>query len=174
MEVWFDLIVEDPDSRCSIGDYRFTEDYVKLFYKHPRGMVGVDSSMVDDRVEGVYPPWGRPGPNTYSAYPSFLNRYVKEQRLLTLEEAVREVHSIARRGLQPGGEGDHRGGELRRHPPNRLGEPEDEQHPQGDQEIPDGIRIRLRERVAVIEKDRHTGARPGRVLRRKPDPTSSI
>jgi N-acyl-D-amino-acid deacylase len=174
MEAWFDLIVEDPDSRCSIGDYRFTEDYVKLFYKHPRGMVGVDSSMVDDKREGVYPPWGRPGPNTYSAYPSFLNRYVKEQRLLTLEEAVRkctalpaEAYNLERRGtIEVGSYADILLIDWENLRMNST--------PRETRRYPTGFVYVFVNGVAVIEKDRHTGARPGRVLRRKPDPTSSI
>ena len=36
---------------------------------------------------------GKPHPRTYAAFPRFIARYVREKRLLTLEEAVRKMTS---------------------------------------------------------------------------------
>jgi len=167
MDAWFDLIEEDPDSKCSIGDYRFSEDFIRLFYKHPRGMVGVDSMMVDDKRESKYPPWSVPAPNTYSAYPSFLNRYVKEQKVLTIEEAIRKCtslpaksHYLKNRGtIEEGSYADI----LLIDWPNLAMK----STPREPRQYPKGFEHIFVNGVAVVEKDRHTGAKPGRVIRRQ-------
>ena len=167
MEALFDLIVEDPDSIGSIGDYRFSEEYIKLFYKHPRGMVGVDSVMVDDARVAKLPPWSLPAPNTYSAYPSFLNRYVKEQKLFTIEEAITKCTSIPASSHYLKGRGTLEVGSyadilLINWPNLRM-----MSTPKEPRKYPRGFEYIFVNGKAVIEKEKHTGAKPGMVLRRK-------
>jgi N-acyl-D-amino-acid deacylase len=130
-------------------------------------MVGVDSSMVDELRESKYSPWTKPGPNTYSAYPSFLNRYVKEQKLFTLEEAVTKctsvpakAHFLKDRGtIEVGSYAD-----ILLIDWSRL---KMMSTPKEPRQYPIGFEYVFVNGVIVIEKDRHTDAKPGRILRRQ-------
>ncbi|HEX5395577.1 MAG TPA: amidohydrolase family protein, partial [Candidatus Limnocylindria bacterium] len=65
------------------------------FVAHPHGMFGTDSTFI-----GL-----KPSPRTYGSFPRVLGEFVREQRLLTVEEAVRKMTSApaARLGLRDRG-----------------------------------------------------------------------
>lgn len=56
---------------------------------------------------------GRPHPRAYATYPRILGRYVREQGVLSLEEAVRKMTSLPARKIRLRNKGRHRRG-LRR------------------------------------------------------------
>jgi len=173
LDTWFDLIVEDPDATCSTGDYRLTEDYIKLFYKHPRGMVGIDSMMVDESFESKNPPWSKPLYRAFSAYPSFLTRYVKKQKLFTLEEAVRKCTSLPAETHHLHDRGTIKGGNYADILLIDWENLEFLSTPKETRRYPQGFEGVLVNGELVIEKGTHTGARPGKVLRRgKQNPSS--
>jgi N-acyl-D-aspartate/D-glutamate deacylase len=104
---------------------------------------------------------------TYAAYPSFFNRYVKEQKLLTLEEAimkctslVAKTHRIKDRGLlRPGYFAD-----IVLFDVDRLkvtGTPIE------PRKYPEGIEHVFVNGEYVMKKGRHRYSKPGRVLRHK-------
>ena len=66
------------------------EGDVEHVLKHPLSMIGSDGSSL--RPEG---PLGRgkPHPRSYGCFPRVLAHYVRERRLLSLEEAVRKMTS---------------------------------------------------------------------------------
>lgn len=161
------MIVEDPDARSASVDYRGSEEYVRLFFKHPRAMVGNDVHVSDDKRAKQGPPYSIPGMGTYAAYPSFFNRYVKEQKLLTLEEAimkctslVAKTHRIKDRGLlRPGYFAD-----IVLFDVDRLkvtGTPIE------PRKYPEGIEHVFVNGEYVMKKGRHRYSKPGRVLRHK-------
>ena len=166
LDTLFNLIVEDPDSLCSTRDYRLTEDYIRLFYKHPRGMVGIDSSMVDLSHESKSPPWSKPLYRAFSAYPSFLNRYVKEQRLFTIEEAIRKCTSLPAETHYLQDRGTIREGQyadillLDWENLKFLSTPKE------TRKYPEGVEYVMVNGETVIEKGKHTKARPGKILTR--------
>ena len=61
------------------------------FWQHPVSMIGTDGVMIADR----------PAPRTYGSFPRILGEFVREDRLTSLEEAVRKMTSApaARLGL---------------------------------------------------------------------------
>ena len=65
------------------------------FFQHPVGMVGTDSVFVGDH----------PSPRTYGSFPRILGEFVRDERLLSLEEAVRKMTSApaARLGISDRG-----------------------------------------------------------------------
>lgn len=65
--------------------------------KRPYSMIISDS---------IYPPSGNPHPRLYGSFPRILSKYVREERVLTIEEAVRKMSSMpARRmGIENRGE----------------------------------------------------------------------
>ncbi len=66
-----------------------------LFVAHPVGMVGTDSTFLGDK----------PSPRTYGSFPRILGQFVRDEALLSLEEAVRKMTSApaARLGLRDRG-----------------------------------------------------------------------
>ncbi|MFB6201755.1 MAG: amidohydrolase family protein [Halorhabdus sp.] len=61
----------------------------------------VQTIMADERVciatDGLF--GGKPHPRVYGTYPRVLGHYVREENLLTLEEAVRKMTSLPARGM---------------------------------------------------------------------------
>jgi N-acyl-D-amino-acid deacylase len=104
-------------------------------------------------------------PRAYGTFPRILGRYVRDQHLMTLEDAVRKMSSavavrlgIERRGLiAPGYFAD-----LAIFDAERIRDRATYTHPA---RLSDGIRFVLVNGVVVVENGVHTGAKPGRVVR---------
>jgi N-acyl-D-amino-acid deacylase len=162
-----DLIVEDPDSRGAHSDYRGIEEQMKVFMKHPMCATGLDVSIMDDKWEHKVPPYGIPLPDTYAGYPKFLIRYVRDSNFLTLEEAVQKcstlpakIYNLKDRGtIRAGGYADITLVDL----PNIeiVGAPELSHN------YPKGIPYVIVNGKIVVKEGKHTGERPGRILKRK-------
>ena len=56
-------------------------DGIRAFLRHPGAMVGTDGVLIADK----------PSPRTYGSYPRILGQFVREERLLGLEEAVHRM-----------------------------------------------------------------------------------
>ena len=90
----FDLLL-DEENDVSMVDYYGTEDQVGTLLQRPEMNVCTDGLYTD-----------HPHPRGYGTYPRILGRYVREQKLLPLESAVRkmtgrpaEVFRIRQRGI---------------------------------------------------------------------------
>jgi N-acyl-D-amino-acid deacylase len=82
-EAAFDLLLEE---RMGVAMVSFSQDeaVVERFLRLPHANVCTDGLL-----------GGRPHPRAYGTYPRILGRYVREQRTLALEEAVRKMTSQA-------------------------------------------------------------------------------
>jgi N-acyl-D-amino-acid deacylase len=126
------------------------------FIRHPVGMVGTDSTFIGDR----------PSPRTYGSFPRILGQYVRDEALLGLEEAVRKMTSApaARLGLRD--RGVLRNGavaDIVIFDPARVRSTATYEEPRS---YPDGIDWVVVAGELVVADGRHTGARPGRSIRR--------
>jgi N-acyl-D-amino-acid deacylase len=129
---------------------------LREFVRHPVGMIGTDSTFVG----------AKPSPRTYGSFPRVLGQFVRDEALLSLEEAVRSMTSapaarigLADRGLvRDGLEAD-----LVVFDPERVRATCTYEDPCT---YPDGIEWVIVAGEMVVERGAHTGARPGRVLRR--------
>ncbi|MBP1754166.1 MAG: D-aminoacylase [Firmicutes bacterium] len=83
-ECAYDLLIEE---NCGISmiDYIASEEDIIRIMKDPY------SSIISDTV---YPEGGLPHPRMYGTFPRILQNYVKEQKVLTIEEAVRKMTSL--------------------------------------------------------------------------------
>ena len=83
-----------------------TLDGIRRFLRHPIGMVGTDSTFVGEK----------PSPRTYGSFPRILGQFVRDEALLSLEEAIRRMTSApaARLGLTDRGTLQGRRGRGRR------------------------------------------------------------
>ena len=126
------------------------------FIRHPVGMIGTDSTFVGDK----------PSPRTYGSFPRVLGQFVREEALLSLEEAVRCMTSApaARLGLRDRGVvRDGHAADLVVFDADRVRSNATYDEPR---RYPDGIEWVVVAGEVVVERGEHTGARPGRVLRR--------
>ena len=165
-DTYFDIIAEDPHTRGATGSMGPRTPFLQ-YYTHPKGMVGLDTSVFDAEWQGKSPPYSIPGINTFSAYPMFFVKYVKEEGLFTIEEAVQKtstmparVHSLDGRGvLKEGAYADIVLMDMKKLKVQGT-ELEPRKHPKGiDYVFVNG--------ELAVEKGKHTGAKAGRVLTRK-------
>lgn len=140
-----------------VGFYGNEEDVVS-FMQNPYVMVGSDGACV---IFGE----GVPHPRYYGTYPRILGRYVREQGVLTLEEAIRKMTSLPAKAFGIEGRGVLREGAFADivifNPETIL----DKASFQKPHQYPEGIPYVIVNGEIVVEENRITDRRPGRVLR---------
>lgn len=68
------------------------EDDVRYFMKYPFNMIGADGGVSNGR--------GMPHPRTYGTNARVLGKYVREEKIISLEEAIRRMTSLAAQKFQ--------------------------------------------------------------------------
>ena len=172
-DTFLDLIVEEDDDVVAIFDY-IEERSIRALLRHPLAMVSSDGLVMPPPEQlddpGLY--W----PCSYGEYPGILERYVREQGVLRLEEAIRKMASfpaqrfglLDRGVLRPGLKADLVVFDL-----DRLHDRATNLFPHGypfeniPHAYPDGIDWVVVNGTVVVADGEHTGALPGRVLRRR-------
>ncbi|HEX5012994.1 MAG TPA: D-aminoacylase [Candidatus Limnocylindrales bacterium] len=130
-------------------------DGIRRFLKHPIGMVGTDSTFLGDK----------PSPRTYGSFPRILGQFVRDEALLSLEEAVRRMTTApaARLGLRTRGElKDGYVADVVVFDPETVKSNATYDEPR---QFPDGIEHVIVNGTLVVDEGAHTGATPGRALR---------
>ncbi len=126
------------------------------FIRHPVGMIGTDSTFIG----------AKPSPRTYGSFPRVLGEFVRERALLGLEEAVRKMTSAPAARLDIRDRGVLRDGayaDLVVFDPATVRSNATYDDPR---RYPTGIEHVVVNGQLVVDAGRHTGALPGRVLRR--------
>jgi N-acyl-D-aspartate/D-glutamate deacylase len=90
LEAAFDLIVDSQGQAMAVF-FDQLEDNVRTLMRHPLVVVGSDGSALA--------PYGvlsqnKSHPRSYGTFPRVLGRYVREEKVLSLEEAVRKMTSV--------------------------------------------------------------------------------
>lgn len=130
-------------------------DGLRHFLQHPVAMVGTDSTFLGEK----------PSPRTYGSFPRILGQFVRDEGLLTLEEAVHRMTGapaarlgLAERGLLR----DGYAADVVVFDPARVRANATYEEPR---QFPDGIEHVIVNGELVVDGNRHTGATPGRALR---------
>ena len=150
-----DLLL-DEDLRVSY--YAYTIDAASLpdFLTHPLHMVGSDALLLGD-----YPP-----PMAYGTFPFILSELVREEKRLPLPEAIRKMTSYPAQRLGIQDRGQLRNGmkaDIVVFDPESIKAHTTRQEPK---QFSTGIDYVIVNGEVVMEKGQHTGALPGRALRR--------
>jgi N-acyl-D-amino-acid deacylase len=115
---------------------------------------------------------GMPHPRFYGTFPRVIGRYVKEQKLLPLEAAVHKMTGATARALKLRDRGLIQAGyraDLTLFDPDDFSDRATYADPH---QYPTGTRTTvIVNGTLVVENAEHTGATPGRVLRRAADGT---
>jgi len=85
-------VLTENDGRVGALYHMMSEDDVKEAMAFPWVSVGTDSSAI--RPDGELGR-GQPHPRSYGTFPRILGRYVREQHVLPLPEAIRKMTSLA-------------------------------------------------------------------------------
>ncbi len=83
-ECAYDLLIEE-NCEISMVDYIASEDDIRRILKYPY------TSIISDTV---YPEGGIPHPRMYGTYPRILEKYVREDKVLTIEEAIYKMTGL--------------------------------------------------------------------------------
>lgn len=137
------------------------EEDVKALLQHPLAMVSTDGSAIPAD------PAKRSHPRNFGTFPKILRKYVREERVLSLEEAMRKMTSAgaARLGLmdrgllRPGFSAD-----ITIFDPLNVKELATYSDPM---RYPEGIEYVFVNGILTVEHDRHTGARAGVPLKHR-------
>jgi N-acyl-D-amino-acid deacylase len=139
------------------------EEDLRQFLRHPNTMFASDSG-VRKFQEGV------PHPRGYGNNARVLARYVRELRLLRLEDAIRRMTSLPAATFRLKDRGVMREGawaDLVVFDPAKVEERANFKDPH---HYATGFAWVMVNGVAIVKNDAHTGARPGKVLRHAPAP----
>jgi len=161
-EFVFDLLIEES-AAVSVVRFAMREKDVKLVMQHPFSMIGTDSSAASPY--GVLGQ-GKPHPRGYGTFPRVLGKYVREKKILTLENAVRKMTSLPARklGLKDRGlvkEGMH--ADITIFNPETILDRATYIEPH---QYPEGIEYVLVNGEVTIERNAHTELLAGKVLRK--------
>jgi N-acyl-D-amino-acid deacylase len=159
LETLMDLVLTEPGGIGTIY-FLMNEDNVRLQLKQPWMKIGTDASGPDpDSSAGVV------HPRSYGTYPQILGKYVRDEHIIPLEDAVRKMSSavaerllIRDRGLlRPGMYAD-----VVIFDPETIRQNSTYENPN---QLSTGVRTVFVNGVATVENGRHTGAKPGRIVR---------
>jgi N-acyl-D-amino-acid deacylase len=88
IEFALDLLLQE-NLEVSMVNFSMSEEDLRRIMTHSLHMVSTDAILL-----------GKPHPRAYGAYPRILARYVREERLLPLEQAVRKMTSLPAQRLR--------------------------------------------------------------------------
>lgn len=160
VETVFDLLLSEEQQISTIY-FSMTEENIQLQLPQPWIKIATDAGGID-------PDWGRKfgpiHPRAYGTYPRVLGRYVREEKILTLEDAIRKMTSavanrlgLCDRGLlQPGMYAD-----VVIFDPETIGDRATFEAPH---QLSVGVRDVWVNGTRVLENGVHTGATPGQIL----------
>ena len=159
-----DLIVDESD-RVGMVSFYGHEDVLKRILAHPLVGIGADGGAV-----APYGPLskGKPHPRFYGTFPRALGKYVREEKLVPLEEMIRKMTAMpaahmgfVRRGqLKTGWAAD-----ICVFDPARVIDKATFKEPAV---YPEGIRKVIVNGQLVVDDGAHTGRLPGKMLRKRP------
>jgi N-acyl-D-amino-acid deacylase len=130
-------------------------DNIRTIVRHPAQMVGSDGLLTGNK----------PNPRSYGTFPYILGQFVREEKLLRLEEAVRKMTAIPAQRLGLKDRGILRDGMKADVVVFDLDTVEARATFEEPKQYPEGIDYVLVNGKLVIDHGVHTGALPGRALR---------
>jgi len=149
-------VVEAEGEACFVVVFTMDEADVKTVMAHPTTMIGSD---------GV-PAGGKPHPRLYGCFARVLGHYVREVQVLDLPTAIHRMTGMPAAKFELRDRGVIRPGafaDLVVFDPARIADVATYDEPRRS---PAGIHAVYVNGIAVAREGRHTGARPGRALRR--------
>ncbi len=157
-EVYFGLLL-DSGGRIGALYHMMSDEDVATGLRSPLVTIGTDSSAL--RAEGALAR-GAPHPRAYGTFPRVLSKYVREDKVLTLPDAVRRMTSAAAAQMGITDRGSIRTGLLADVVVFNPATVKDNATYERPHQYPTGIEHVVVNGVPVLDPRGLTGARPGR------------
>ena len=161
IDALFDFLIED-DGLSSVAIFLMSEPDVTLALQQPWVSINNDSSgTATDGILGEE----NPHPRAYGTFPRILRKYVREEKKLTLEDAIRKFSALPAQRMHFADRGVLKAGmwaDVVVFDPETIHDAATFAKPN---QLSVGMKYVLVNGVAVIEDGKMTGARPGKVLR---------
>jgi dihydroorotase/N-acyl-D-amino-acid deacylase len=161
IDTLFDLLVED-EAFSSVAVFGMSEPDVALALVQP--WVSIDNDSEGTSTEGLL---GKehPHPRAYGTFPRILRKYVREEKKLRLEEAIRKFTALPAQRMRLADRGVLKKGlwaDVVIFDPETIRDLATFENPN---QLSQGMDTVLVNGVAVIDGGKMTGALPGKVLR---------
>jgi N-acyl-D-amino-acid deacylase len=161
IDALLDLLIEDQ-GYTSVAVFGMAEKDVVLALKQPWVSINNDSQgTAPDGILGQE----HPHPRAYGTFPRILRKYVREEKALTLEDAIRKFTSLPAQRMRLGDRGVLKAGmwaDVVVFDPAQVRDLATFAKPN---QLSEGMRWVLVNGVPVIDDGKATGALPGKVLR---------
>jgi len=161
IDTLFDFLIED-NGDTGVAVFAMSEPDVALALQQP--WVSVDNDYSGTSPEGILG-MDHPHPRAYGTFPRILRKYVREEKKLTLEDAIRKMSSLAAQRLRLTDRGVLKTGmwaDVVVFDPAAIRDVATFDQPN---QLSEGMRFVLVNGVPVIAEGKMTGALPGKVLR---------
>jgi N-acyl-D-amino-acid deacylase len=157
----FDLLIED-NAFTYVAVFGMSEPDVALALMQPWTSADNDSQgTAPDGLLGKE----HPHPRAYGTFPRILRKYVREEKKLRLEEAIRKFSALPAQKMKLADRGVLKAGmwaDVVVFDPQTITDKATFENPN---QLSEGMQYVLVNGVPVIESGKATGARPGKVLR---------
>jgi dihydroorotase/N-acyl-D-amino-acid deacylase len=160
MDALFDFLIEDPYAGVAV--FGMSQPDVTLALQQP--WVAIDNDSSGTSPEGILGQ-EHPHPRAYGTFPRILRKYVREDKALTLEDAIRKMSALPAQRLRLTDRGVLKAGmwaDVVIFDPATVRDLATFDNPN---QLSEGMDYVLVNGVPVIEQSKMTGALPGKVLR---------
>jgi N-acyl-D-amino-acid deacylase len=161
MDALFDLLIEDK-AFTSVAVFGMSEPDVALALQQP--WVSIDNDSSGTSPEGILGQ-EHPHPRAYGTFPRILRKYVREEKKLTLEDAIRKFSALPAQRMRFTDRGVLKAGmwaDVVIFDPATVRDLATFADPN---QLSQGMEYVLVNGTAVIDQGKMTGAKPGKVLR---------
>jgi N-acyl-D-amino-acid deacylase len=161
MDALFDLLIED-NAFTEVAVFGMSEPDVALVLQAP--WVSIDNDSSGTSPEGILGQ-EHPHPRAYGTFPRILRKYVREEKKLTLEEAIRKFSALPAQRMRLTDRGVLKAGmwaDVVIFDPATVKDVATFENPN---QLSQGMQYVLVNGVPVIDEGKMTGALPGKVLR---------
>jgi len=161
MDALFDLLIEDKGF-TEVAVFGMSEPDVALALQQP--WVSIDNDSSGTSPEGILGQ-EHPHPRAYGTFPRILRKYVREEKKLTLEDAIRKFSALPAQRMRLTDRGVLKAGmwaDVTIFDPATVRDLATFDNPN---QLSSGMEYVLVNGVPVIDQEKMTGAKPGKVLR---------
>src|SRR5271168_3860478 len=160
MDTLLDFLIEDPSA--SVAVFGMSQPDVTLALQQP--WVAIDNDSSGTSPEGILGQ-EHPHPRAYGTFPRILRKYVREDKALTLEDAIRKFSALPAQRLQMTDRGVLKSGMWTNKVFFEPATVRDQTTFADPNQLSEGMDYVLVNGVPVIDAAKMTGALPGKVLR---------
>ena len=160
MDALFDLLIQDPSTEVAV--FGMSQPDVTLALQQP--WVAIDNDSEGTSPEGILGQ-AHPHPRSYGTFPRILAKYVREEKVLTLEDAIRKFSALPAQRMRLTDRGVLKAGmwaDVVIFDPATVHDRATFDNPN---QLSEGMEYVLVNGVPVIDQGKMTSALPGKVLR---------